>query len=242
MNRFSKSVTSIKKSKIKNNISVVILSAGIGARIKSSEPRSLLKIGNQYLIDHQISVINNTFNNPEIIGVFGVGIDKIIKRVKDKIRIIENQLYESTNNSESLRLAINNTMMESVLFFHGDLYFNKNTFDNVNFNKSFILVDNEKHFGEFEVGVTTHDKRVTIFSYGLDTKWCQIAFITGKELKIIKNIYSKYKPEDKKMLSFEVLNKVIESGGSFEFYQHGNTPIIEIDCIKDLYNENFNKQ
>lgn len=239
MNRFAKSITSIKNQRNKGNLSVVILAAGAGARIKSSEPRSLIKIGHQSLLDHQISIVNNTFDNPEIIGVFGVGIEKILKKTRGKIRVVENQLHESTNSSESLRLAINNSLMDSILFFHGDLFFSHSIFDNVNFARSFILIDKKNHFKEDEVGVTIEDKKISIFSYGLKDKWCQIAFLTGKELKLLKAIFAKYTTDEKKMLSFEVLNKVIELGGSFDFYENDN-PIVEIDCIKDLQNENFN--
>lgn len=239
MNRFAKSITSIKNQRNRGNLSVVILAAGAGARIKSSEPRSLIKIGHQSLLDHQISIVNNTFDNPEIIGVFGVGIEKILKKTRGKIRVVENQLHESTNSSESLRLAINNSLMDSILFFHGDLFFSHSIFDNVNFAKSFILIDKKNHFKEDEVGVTIEDKKISIFSYGLKDKWCQIAFLTGKELKLLKAIFAKYTTDEKKMLSFEVLNKVIELGGNFDFYENDN-PIVEIDCIKDLQNENFN--
>jgi choline kinase len=220
-------------------VSVIILAAGAGSRIKSNEPRSLLKIGSHNLIEHQISVINNTFNNPEIIGVFGVSFDKIIKKLNGKLRIVENQLHETTNNAESLRLAINNSMMDNILFFHGDLYFEQQMFDNISFTKSFLLIDNGDHFNEYEVGVTTESKKVSILSYGLNDKWCQIAFLTGRELKIARNLFAKFSEDDKKLLSFEVINKIIDLGGSFDFHIN-KTPIIEIDCIKDLQNENFN--
>ena len=42
------------------------------------------------------------------------------------------------------------------------------------------------------------------------------------------------------MLSFELLNKVMENGGSFNFYEKKGSRVVEIDCIKDLNNENFN--
>lgn len=244
MGNLSRSITTIKNnqnsSNNKEDVSVIILSAGIGSRIKSNEPRSLIKIGNNILLEHQISAINNIFNKPEIIGVFGICSDKIIKKISGKIRIIENQLYEITNNSESLRLGINNSLKNNILFFHGDLYFNTNIFKNANFNRSFIIVDGDKQLSEKEVGVTIVDNKASILSYGLEKKWCQIAFITGKELKIIKSLYLKYRQEDKKMFSFEILNKVIELGGTFYCHEPNDYSLTEIDCIKDLKYENFN--
>ncbi len=64
--------------------------------------------------------------------------------------------------------------------------------------------------------------------------------MTGKELKILKSIFLKFKEKDKKMLSFEVINKIIELGGSFECFEQKESKILEIDCIKDLNDENFN--
>jgi len=108
--RFTREITtSIKSSNNKNDMAIIILSAGIGARIKSNEPRSLIKIGNKTLVEHQIDTINNTIDNQEIIGVFGYAIEKIIKKIAGKLRVVENQVYQETNNSESLRLAVNNT-------------------------------------------------------------------------------------------------------------------------------------
>jgi choline kinase len=225
---------------MEGGISVVILSAGIGARIKSAEPRSLLKIKNEYLINHQIKAIQQTFKECVIIGVFGVHIQKILKKTNKNIRIVENQLYDSTNNSESMRLGLNNTLYDKVLFIHGDIFFNHNLFDGVKFDKSFLVIDGNNDILEKEVGVTINKKQISILSYGLKKKWGQICFLTGKELKTLRNIFQKFEEADKKMLSFEVINKIIENGGSFKYHENSKSHIIEIDCIKDIENENFN--
>ena len=238
----SRSVTTIKKKILDNNISVVILSAGVGTRIKSAEPRSLLKLGKKTLLEHQIEAIKRTFKECEIIGVFGTGIDKIIKKSNKNIRIVENQLFQETNNSESLRLGINNTYKDNVLFIHGDIYFTDKIFNSANFKKSFIVTDINHDISEKEVGVTIEKNKATILSYGLKKKWCQICFLTGKELKLMKNILLKMNKRDKKMLSFELINKIIESGGSFEIHEEKNAHVVEIDCIKDTKNENINLQ
>ena len=82
----SRSITTIKSSpKDTKGISVVILSAGAGLRIRSNEPRSLIKINDETLINHQIKAVNNSFKNYEIVGVFGTHIDKIIKNLVAKL-------------------------------------------------------------------------------------------------------------------------------------------------------------
>jgi len=239
--RFTREITTtIKTKNNERDIAVIILSAGVGNRIKSNEPRSLLKIGDKALIEHQINTISCCVKNCEIIGVFGYNIEKIIKKISGKLRIVENQIYETTNNSESLRLAVNNTNKKNVLFIHGDLYFNQPTIKKLNFNKSFLLIDSKGMMKQKEIGVTIQNNKATILSYSLPTKWCQIAFFTGKELKILKSILNKLHGSQKKMMSFEIINKAISMGANFQCYEPDEMSILEIDCIKDLKNENFN--
>jgi hypothetical protein len=124
------------------------------------------------------------------------------------------------------------------MFLHGDLLFNKQTLKN-SYKKSFIIVDNNGLFKDSEVGVTTTDlgngrKQASIMSYGLDCKWGQIAYFTGDEFKMLKSITSRMQFKDKKMLSFEIINKVIQMGGVFECLEPDNMVIIEIDRIKDI--------
>ena len=233
--RFTTKITSLHKSH--NHMSdtvIAILGAGIGSRIRSHEPRSLIKIGNKTLLEHQILTLHDCFDTPEIIAVVGCKAERVIKKVRGKVRIVENQIHEITNTSESMRLAFNNSLKTNFLFMHGDLYFNANTLKNVDYGKSFVIIDNKQMIGDKEVGLTIYNNIATIFSYGLPTKWCQIAYITGKELRILRNIFNKFDITQKKMLSFEILNKMISMGAIFQCHEPKNMSILEIDRIKDL--------
>lgn len=240
MSTYSKSVTTIRKHKDSENVGFAILSAGVGARIKTYEPRSLIKIREKFLIDHQIDAIKSKFKDPEIIGVFGPNVCRIVKNVRGRIRIVENQKYETTNNSESLRLALNNSVKNSLMFFHGDLLIEETFFSCLNFNKSFVVYEDQGMIDEKEVGLTIMKNKATILSYGLEEKWCQAAFFKGKELKILRNIFNGFTKHDKKMLTFEIINKVIDAGGNFQAQKLQKSKILEIDCIKDIKNENTN--
>ena len=204
MSRF---IQKIKKDKF--STSVVILSAGVGNRIKSYEPRSLLKIGGDTLLDHQIQTVNNAFQNPEVIVTLGYSANKVIKKTKSNLRVVENQLYSSTGSLESLRLGVNNCTGDGILFFHGDLYFNLKTLDSLDYSRSFIIVDSKDRIADREVGVTYVNGWATILSYGLKTKWAQIAFITGKELSILKAMCLKNDESLKQKLTFEALNMIL---------------------------------
>ena len=238
MSRFTTTITEKKRNAPPKDISIAVLSAGIGNRIKSYEPRSLLKVRGSYLIDNQIQVINECLHKPEIISVLGFDTKRIIKKSTNNLRVVENQLYNTTNSSESLRLAVNNCQNENFMFLHGDLLFNKETLMN-SYNNSFILVDNKGLFKESEVGVTINSSRsgknnASILSYGLDCKWGQMAYFTGNEFKILQNVLLRMQEQDKKMLSFEIINKVIHMGGCFECLEPEGMVIIEIDRIKDI--------
>lgn len=231
MSRF---LTKIKKVKInEGDISVAILAAGKGSKIKSYEPRSLLKISNKLLIEHQCDVINSHFKNPEIITTIGCHANKVIRKIGQQFRIVENQLHEETNSAESLRLAFNNSRHTNFMFMHGDLKFNTETLD-VCYEKSFIIVDSSGMIKENEIGVTKIKNKASILSYGLPLKWGQIAFFTGKEYNILTNIMQKFEARDKKKLSFEIINEVIAAGGSFECFEPPEMSILEIDRIKDI--------
>ena len=233
MSRFTK--------KIKNRnlppIQIVILAAGIGSRTRSYEPRCLLKYNKKTIIDTQIEVFTSLFNKIEISVVGGFDINKIIKKVGKQARVIENQIYETTNNAESLRIGINNSLLDNIIFIHGDLVISPEIFNNVNMNESFILIDSNNKFDEKEVGVTVVDNIATVFSYNLPTKWCQIAYLAENELSILKKLFQRQDFSAKTLLTFEILNKVIENGGKFNCFDIGNSFIKEIDSLKDINNE-----
>ena len=230
----------VRKIKNKNfpDLQITILSAGIGARTRSYEPRCLLRYNTKTIIENQIDILSNIFNKAEISVVGGFDINKIIKKVGDKIRIIENQMYENTNSGESLRLAINNSLLNNIMFLHGDLIISNGLFNNVNMQESFLLIDKSGKFEEKEVGLTVVNNKATVLSYNLPTKWCQIAFIAENELSILKKLFMKTDFNAKFMLTFEIINKIIENGGNFNCFDIGNNFIKEIDSLKDLNNEN----
>lgn len=228
----------IKKREI--FIPVAILSAGISSRMKTHEPRSLLKIHNKTLIEYQIETLNDIFKELEILLVVGYKSEKIIKKLQDRnIRIIENQLFEETNAGESIRLVVNNNVHNKILIIHGDLHFNIETLKGLNYNKSFLLIDNNLQMSDREVGTAINDNKVTNLSYGLKSKWCQIAYIQGPEYEILKQVLLKDKEQIRKKVSFEIINDIINRGGSFVSIEPEKMKILEIDCIRDINNEKF---
>jgi len=233
MSRFTRKI----KGKHATPLQVIILAAGVGTRTKSYEPRCLLKYSGKSIIEHQIQAVNDKFTASEITIVCGFDYTKIVKRIGKQASIVENQLYETTSNGESLKLGVNNSMIDDILFMHGDLVITPAIFEKINFDKSFLLVDSSNKFDEKEVGVTVVDGKATILSYSLPTKWCQIAFLAPEETAVLRKLILRNDFNPKILLTFEMINKIIESGGSFKCFEVGNSFIKEIDSLKDINNE-----
>jgi choline kinase len=230
MSRFTRKI----KGKSLAPVQVIILSAGVGSRTRSYEPRCLLKYNNKTILDNQIEVIYNCFHSPQITIVCGFDSGRIIKKIGKQGRIVENTSYDITNNGESLRLGVNNSLLDNIIFMHGDLIISEGIFEKINYDKSFLLTESSNKFDEKEVGVTVVNGKATILSYSLPTKWCQIAYLNENETNILRKLFLKPDFNSKVLLTFEIINKIIESGGSFDCYDVGNNFIKEVDSLKDI--------
>ena len=215
------------------SLTVIIPAAGIGHRMKSYGPKCLLPFNRQdTIITRAISSIQKVYPFSEIITVVGFEADKIIKILPKNTRVVENQLYDSTNIVESLRLAINNSVHDHVLIVHGDLIFNTSTIKEITNNGSCIVVDSKNRFKDEGVGVTVINNVATSFSYGLDIKWTHIIYLEGKELEIFKSLCLDRRRN--KMYPFELLNVVLNRGGVIKAVEPKGMAIREINSLRDL--------
>lgn len=219
-------------------INVVILSAGVGWRMKSKEPRSTLVVNEESILEKiykQFKKLEDVNIIPSFYVISGYKHNKIVKTCKNiPITVINNPNY-ITGQITSINTAIENILdLESTVFIHGDLILD---FDPClyNFKESFILYDKNGKLKSKEVGVNFTEGKVNVLQYGLDVKWCQIVNISKKEMDILKKMTNIHQDT----FTFEIINKIINNGGSFNAHEFvGN--ISEIDRIKDLKNANFN--
>lgn len=233
--RYSRFTTPIKKGKLQgpNELSVIIPAAGTGRRMKSYGPKCLLRSkGDMTIIEQIVDNVYNVYPLADTVVVVGFEADKVTQILPPRIRIVENQLYHDTNIVESIRLALNNIVTDSVLFVYGDLIFNPETIHNVVDNGSCAIVDSRNRFKSEEIGVTIVDNKITNFAYGLETKWAQIIFLCGKELEIFKALC--FDRKRNKMYPFEIFNMMINLGGTVSVIEPDNMLIKEIDSLKDL--------
>lgn len=235
MSRYVKKI----KNKQPDSIDIIILSAGIGSKIKSYEPRSLIRLNDKLLIEHQIDAFKEKIPHCSFITVVGYESNKVIRRIQNKTRFVENILYNESNNGESLRLAVNNSLSSSIIFMHGDILFHPSIIDDFVYKESFVI--STLGLEEREVGLTSTDGYINSFSYGLDKKWGQMAYLNPEDSEIFRKLVIKNDFNAKYMLTFEVLNKLIEAGIRFKEIEVERKKIKEIDTAKDIMtNENFN--
>ncbi len=115
----------------------IILIAGLGTRLRpltEKMPKCLVKINGQSIL---VNALNHLAENGIIETILVVGYlkEKIKKTIgntwsKMKISYVDNDLYNQTNNSYSLWLAIEN-LNENVLVLEGDVFFENKLLTNL---------------------------------------------------------------------------------------------------------------
>ena len=217
-----------------HQLTVIIPAAGIGKRMKSVGNKSLLTLSSgKSVIRTQIDTIRNIYQHCDFFVVVGFQADRLRSELPDNIRFIHNPIYENTNTTFSIGLALQANLNPHVLVVNGDIVFNQETIENITNGGSKIMVDANGHMKEEGVGVVSNDsKHITNLSYGVGKKWCEIFYMQEKELALMKKIA--LSSDSSKWLAHEALNRVIDDGGTFESIESPSSIVREIDTISDL--------
>tara|TARA_R110000824_G_scaffold177357_7_gene356714 strand:+ start:532 stop:1275 length:744 start_codon:yes stop_codon:yes gene_type:complete len=240
----SRNITSVKKEQIQEygeDLSIVIPAAGIGRRMKSHGPKSLIYVKDCSIIERQIRLVQKYYPKSEIIVVVGFKSDLMREQIRKKypVKLIYNFQYEENNVCRSIGIGLQACNRKHVLIIYGDLVFNYKTIKGLHDGVSKLLFDSKGFLNDNEVGMlVSEDKTVTNLSFGLKDKWCQIAYLHGRELKELENIT--IQDECEKWFGYEAINKVIENGGRFVGVEPNGMRIFEIDSPKDLQCLNMN--
>lgn len=216
------------------NLSVIIPAAGLGRRMKSYGPKSLISLGNgELLINRQLDIIHTLYPSAEIIVVLGFEADKVYSILPSYVKTVENEFYDETNVSRSLSMAVRVANKNNkLLIVYGDLVFNKETLENMSLDTSSVIVDTKGQILEEEVGITIINNYASQFAYGLPTKWTHIVLLTHKELELFKRFI--LNKNYKKHYGFEILNMILEADGRLKAIEPKNMNITEIDTSKDI--------
>lgn len=216
-----------------HKISVIIPAAGLGRRMKSHGPKMLVELSrSETVISRQIYLIRKVYPLADITVVVGYQADTAIKGVPSGVKIVENELYDSTNVLRSIGLGVRVANYPNILIIYGDLVFNEKAISQMAFRGSSVLIDSKGFIGEDEVGTTVIHGCVSMFSYGLKRKWGQIAYLTGKEYELFRKIMCHY--DKRKWFGYEGMNEVIDRGGQFRAVEPYDLKIAEIDTNRDI--------
>ena len=227
-----KNTTNIRGKK-SQRYSIIIPSAGMGKRMRSYGPKSLIKVTpDKNIIDNQIEIINKNFNNHEVILVCGFEADKLMNNTPDNIVKIENENYEKTNVVRSIGLGLRAATSDKVLIIYGDLVFNEETIKNLKPETSSLVVDSSSTMKDDEVGCNISNHNVEQMLPDIDNKWAQIAFLIGDELEMLKKI--SWNRDKSHYFGFEAMNEIIEKGGKFKSLSPQGMKITDVDSSKDL--------
>lgn len=238
--RSIKNITSVKNKKnpiIHDLISVIMLCDSPGYRMKSYGPLPLVTIKNNRLIDLQIQSIMQCIPNFEIILCVGFDSEKISKYIRNKynninIRLVENQLFASSNSNESARLSLNNTINDKVLICDGNLLINHKSLSLIDYNHSCVLVENSPS-ENLEIGININENsEAQYFSFGAYKTWSEIIFLHNFD--IIESFRKILAAQNKTKFMFESINEIIKSKHKIKCINN-TYPITKISSIKTYH-------
>jgi choline kinase len=185
------------------------------------------------LIEHQVRTILSVYPNANILVVCGFKGCKIRDELYGQfpVRFVYNNEYETSNIVHSISLGMDACLPGNTLIIHGDILFNQYAIKMT--DKSSILVAQPGQIDKNKVGLITQNQNVTMLSYGLETQWGQIVYLTDKERKILRDITIQ-KKITKQWFLYEALNYILHMGGSFIGYNDNRTYVFEINKPNDI--------
>lgn len=215
------------------DISIIIPAAGLGRRMKSYGPKSLIEVGgSETILSRQLRILRSAYPRADIVLVVGYEGERVLRTLPFGIKVVENELYAETNVARSIAMGLRVASHSNVLVVYGDLVFNAEAISWTVQDGSSILIDRRGQMGDDEVGVTVVDGRATNMSYGLPIKWGHIAYLTGRELELFK--HSVWQIAARRSFGFEVLNQVIDKGGRLRVVEPVGCRLAEVDTSRDI--------
>ena len=211
--------------------SIIIPAAGLGYRMKSYGPKSLFNLlPNVKLINYQLALIKQVFINYEIILITGFKSKIVMNTVPLDIISIENESYLSTNVARSIGIGLRAATTDKVIILYGDLFFNKAALSLPFQSQSTVVICDTMN--QREVGCTINNDYIIHMDFHLKNKWGQIAFFTGKELKLLQKLC--WNNEYAKYYGFQLINTIIQQGGKLHAAIPKNAVTYDIDTVKDI--------
>lgn len=222
------------KKMVTDKKTIAIIATNPGHRMRSFGPKCLLKDKHGVsILEHQISTLKTFYPDCDIIIVGGFECDKIARLRPSYTRVVENQLYETLGDVEDIRLAINNTMGNSLTVIYGDVFFAQNVLNYLK-HDSCLLIDSSERMLPTDVGCTLVDNQLSIMSLSLlENKWAKIASFAGKEFRLLKQFVNDR--DNGKLFLFEAMNFIAEKGGVLKSERISpNHKLVHVSSAKEM--------
>jgi hypothetical protein len=161
----------------------ILLAAGKNKTKGQNVAKGLTDVNGKKLIDSQISVINKTCKNKDIIYAVGDRSKSMINYMIDnhpQVRIVENTKFKTTNPLESLRMSLNCATQQDTCIIYGDKIFNKGSITFESNDSPFIVETTECESMPLSLGLVYQKETLKNISYGVDNAWGQIFYIPNK--------------------------------------------------------------
>lgn len=222
---------------------IVILAAGIGSRLGNPFPKPLTPLKNgKSIMEYQVENIASEFNIDDINVVVGFKKDLIMERFPE-LTYIYNPFFDRTNTSKSLLQALRKNRDKSVMWFNGDVVFDRQIFDilkpYIKSKTSFVAVNTSK-VAEEEVKYTLKDGFINELSKTVKNGLGEavgINFISSKDIQQFINRLEECEDNDYFERGLELA--IEKDGIKVTAVDISAYNCMEIDFVEDL--ENVNK-
>ncbi|WP_295334899.1 phosphocholine cytidylyltransferase family protein [Flavobacterium sp.] len=222
---------------------IIILAAGIGSRLGNPFPKPLTPLKNgKSIMEYQVENIASEFNIDDINVVVGFKKDLIMERFPE-LTYIYNPFFDRTNTSKSLLQALRKNRDKSVMWFNGDVVFDRQIFDilkpYIKSKTSFVAVNTSK-VAEEEVKYTLKDGFINELSKTVKNGLGEavgINFISSKDIQQFINRLEECEDNDYFERGLELA--IEKDGIKVTAVDISAYNCMEIDFVEDL--ENVNK-
>lgn len=228
------------RSVLNKDLSVVILAAGFGLRLKNNKPKAMVEIEDgKTILDYQLNILTKYVPKENIHIVVGYKKNLIMKKYPD-LNHIYNQEYGRTNTSKSLLKALKKVGSGDVLWLNGDVVFDEYLIQKIinkslSTRKSCILTDN-KRCGEEEVKYSTNqDGHVELISKemkGAEGEALGINLVVEEDLPFL--VYQLSQTEAQDYFEKGIENMITENESVFMPVNTNGRFCSEIDYPEDL--------
>jgi hypothetical protein len=128
--------------------------------------------------------------------------------------VLKIEIPQQCNDSFLLNLGLSKCFRDHIIVLDGAYLYNSEVLGKLGKLGNSALLINKNKLIKTPIGIRQHKGKVLQLGYGAYNRFGRLMYLTGKELRLIREVVSK--PEKKRIFLFEAINQVIEQGGEFK--------------------------